>query len=255
MANIVQFNDLEKCKTLGLKSPILILQDENSIKASLLIEELEDVLKPATMTAPRGQSIWTQWSSSGSISFYDDSEGNTKTNIIQYPYSEVVQQYDIMSALCPITFEDNDLNKSCYIFCKEGPPTSLMIYTGTITHLDLSGCPSIKAIYFVGPNNIDTDFLDLRNLFNFNVLDMIASSRIKIILGYSKINKKYYILSNFTKGRILNVAMSNVVPYIQYMNPYETLTPYYLPNYINETFTQNELQVASEKNIRLINVR
>ena len=70
MSNIVQFSDLEKCKSLGLKSPILILQDESSIKASLLIEELGDMLKPTTMVFPKGRFIWSKWTSNGTISCY-----------------------------------------------------------------------------------------------------------------------------------------------------------------------------------------
>ena len=53
MSNIVQFSDLEKCKSLGLKSPILILQDESSIKASLLIEELGDMLSQLLWSFPK----------------------------------------------------------------------------------------------------------------------------------------------------------------------------------------------------------
>ena len=114
MSNIVQFSDLEKCKSLGLKSPILILQDESSIKASLLIEELGDMLKPTTIAFPKGRFIWSKWTSNGTISCYDDSAGGTKTTIIQYPYSEVSTSYSPITGTIPVNF-DLAFDKSCYI--------------------------------------------------------------------------------------------------------------------------------------------
>lgn len=254
MSNIVQFSDLEKCKSLGLKSPILILQDESSIKASLLIEELGDMLKPTTMVFPKGRFIWSKWTSNGTISCYDDSAGGTKTTIIQYPYSEVSTSYSPITGTIPVNF-DLAFDKSCYITCKEGSPVSLFIYTGTVSKLDLSACPSIRSIYFNGPNTIDTDILDLRNLFNFNTLNVDEGNSIKIILGYSKLHKKYYILSNFTHGRIMSNNISNIIPFISPLNPYNVPTPFYMVNYLNEQFTENELQIAADKNIIPINVR
>lgn len=254
MSNIVQFSDLEKCKSLGLKSPILILQDESSIKASLLIEELGDMLKPTTMAFPKGRFIWSKWTSNGIISCYDDSAGDAKTTIIQYPYSEVSTSYSPVTGAVPVNF-DLAFDKSCYITCKEGSPVSLFIYTGTVGKLDLSACPTIRTIYFNGPNTIDTDILDIRSLHNFNILNADEGNSIKIILGYSKLHKKYYILSNFTHGRIMSNNMSNIAPFISSLNPYNVSTPFYTVNYLNEQFTENELQIAADKNIILINVR
>lgn len=253
MSNIVQFSDLEKCKSLGLKSPILILQDESSIKASLLIEELGDMLKPTTMAFPKGRFIWSKWTSNGTISCYDDSAGDAKTTIIQYPYSEVSTSSPVTGTV-PVNF-DLAFDKSCYITCKEGSPVSLFIYTGTVGKLDLSACPTIRTIYFNGPNTIDTDILDIRSLHNFNTLNADEGNSIKIILGYSKLHKKYYILSNFTHGRIMSNNMSNIAPFISSLNPYNVSTPFYMVNYLNEQFTENELQIAADKNIILINVR
>ena len=254
MSNIVQFSDLEKCKSLGLKSPILILQDESSIKASLLIEELGDMLKPTTMVFPKGRFIWSKWTSNGTIRCNDDSAGGTKTTIIQYPYSEVSTSYSPVTGTVPVNF-DLAFDKSCYITCKEGSPVSLFIYTGTVGKLDLSACPTIRTIYFNGPNTIDTDILDIRNLHNFNTLNVDEGNSIKIILGYSKLHKKYYILSNFTHGRIMSNNMSNITPFISSLSPYNVPTPFYMVNYLNEQFTENELQIAADKNIIPINVR
>lgn len=253
MSNIVQFNDLEKCKSIGLKSPILILQNESSIKTSLLIEELGDMLKPTTMTFPKGRFIWSKWTSNGTISCYDDSAGDTKTTIIQYPYSEV----SILSGSAesvPVSF-DLAFDKSCYITCKEGSPVLLVIPTGTISKLDLSACPTIRTIYFDGPNTVNADILDIRNLYNFNILNVNEGNSIKIVLGYSNLHKKYYILSNFTHGRIMSNNVSNIIPFISPLNPYDIPTPFYMVNYLNEQFTENELQVAADKNIIPINVR
>lgn len=254
MSNIVQFNDLEKCKSLGLKSPILILQDESSIKASLLIEELGDMLKPTTMAFPKGRFIWSKWTSNGTISCYDDSARDTKTAIIQYPYSEVSTSYSPVTGAVPVNF-DLAFDKSCYITCKEGSPVSLFIYTGTVNKLDLSACPTIRTIYFNGPNTIDTDILDIRSLHNFNILNAHEGNSIKIILGYSKLHKKYYILSNFTHGRIMSNITSNITPFISSLSSYNVPTPFYMVNYLNEQFTENELQIAADKNIIPINVR
>lgn len=254
MSNIVQFSDLEKCKSLGLKSPILILQDESSIKASLLIEELGDMLKPTTMAFPKGRFIWSKWTSNGTISCYDDSARDTKTAIIQYPYSEVSTSYSPVTGAVPVNF-DLAFDKSCYITCKEGSPVSLFIYTGTVNKLDLSACPTIRTIYFNGPNTIDTDILDIRSLHNFNILNAHEGNSIKIILGYSKLHKKYYILSNFTHGRIMSNNTSNITPFISSLSSYNVPTPFYMVNYLNEQFTENELQIAADKNIIPINVR
>lgn len=48
---------------------------------------------------------------------------------------------------------------------------------------------------------------------------------------------------------------SNIAPFISSLNPHSVPTPFYMVNYLNEQFTENELQVAADKNIIPINVR
>lgn len=252
--NTVQLKNLKSSINPGQKSPVLLFDNDTSVRSTIYLEELNDFIKSPSSSFKQGNSLYLR-AGTNNPQIRLSGTLNPTTNIISYPYSEVEQSYNIYSEGLNLNFENN-LLKECFVGVKNEMPTTLIFTNGLFHEIDFSACPTINAIYVNNQNCLDCNILDLRTLFNFNILSCIFNNnKIKYLLGYSRFLDKNYVIFNAHNFKILNVGINNVVPFIQYEPRYPTLTKFYLPVYVKDDFSQEELDMANSKNIELINVK
>ena len=252
--NIVQLKNLKSSINPGQKSPILLFDNNTSVKSTIYLEELGDFIKSPNSYINQGNSIYFRAGSDNpQIRLYGSL--NPTTNIINYPYSEDKQSYNIYTETLKLNFENNPL-KECFVSVENETPVSLFLENGLFYEINFLSCPTIRTIYINNQNCLNCNILDLRPLFNFNIINCVFNNNnIKYLLCYSRFLDKNFIIFNAHNFKIINVTTSNIVPYINFDQPYDTLTKIYFPAYTNDDFSQEELDLAKSKNIELINVK
>lgn len=245
--NIITLNTLNTAVNPGQKSPILILSDKNSIRSTIKLEELSYFLKPSYSNV-KGNSIFLQ-SNTNVVELQVYNKLNlTPTNIILTEYQEIKDTYEVLSENLIIDFGTSN-NRYSYVFLSNEQITNIFFKNGTISNLNLKGINNLEYLKF-GENTLSCNLLNLQHLFSLEIIDLTETNDIKFLLVFNKFTNKNYTFIDINHTKIFNTNLELILPILEEEIIYNKPVTFLFLS-MNNNFTQEEITLATSKNISL----